>query len=85
MLWLLPELLEGAEHAVTVAPATSANLTVLLLAYSFNRAVSTAHLRSLVLSLLLAWQCQGFKVQRAPWTRLDLAATAGHVVSAILT
>ena len=23
--------------------------------------------------------------QRAPWTRLDLAATAGHVVSAILT
>ena len=54
MLWLLPELLEGAEQAVTVAPATSANLTVLLLAYSFNRAVSTAHLRSLVLSLLLA-------------------------------
>ena len=41
MLWLLPELLEGAEQAVTVA-------------YSFNRAVSTAHLRSLVLSLLLA-------------------------------
>ena len=58
VLWLLPELLEGAEQAVTVAPATSANLTVLLLAYSFNRAVSTAHLRSLVLSLLLAWQCQ---------------------------
>ena len=51
----------------------------------YRRAVSTAHLRSLVLSLLLAWQCQGLKVQRAPWTRLDLAATAGHVVSAILT
>ena len=81
MLWLLPELLEGAEQAVTVV----ANLTALLLAYSFNRAVSTAHLRSLVLSLLLAWQCQGWKLQRAPWTRLDLAATAGHVVSAILT
>ena len=64
VLWLLPELLEGAEQAVTVKsrqphqPHIDANLTVLLLAYSFNRAVSTAHLRSLVLSLLLAWQCQ---------------------------
>ena len=61
LCWLLPELLEGAEQAVTVAPHQphiDANLTVLLLAYSFNRAVSTAHLRSLVLSLLLAWQCQ---------------------------
>ena len=39
-LWLLPELVEGAEQAVTVAPHQphiDANLTVLLLAYSITR------------------------------------------------